>query len=224
MKRTWDVLVLTLALNFLALAGGVGWLYQSGRLDRQRVAQIRQVLFPPPAALPPTTQPSATPTTQPALRLEQLLASHSGMTAGQQVEFIRKTFDAQMAQLERREQELADLKTQVDLANAKLAADRADLDAERKRLTDEQQQAQKLAADQGFQDSLNLYNSMPARQVKTVFLTLSDEAVKQYLEAMSPRSAGKVIKEFKSPDEIDRIQRILEKIRKGQPATQPTNG
>ena len=37
MKRLWDVLVLTLALNFLAVAGAVGWMYQSGRIDRQRV-------------------------------------------------------------------------------------------------------------------------------------------------------------------------------------------
>ena len=223
MKRVWDVIVLTLAVNFVALAGVIGWLYQSGRLDRERVTKIKAVLFPGPVAPPPATQPSeASATTQPTLRLEQLLASHSNMTAGQQVDFIRQTFESQMAQLERREQELAGLKTQVDLANEKLATDRTALDAERKQLTDEQQQARRLAADQGFQDSLNLYNSMPPRQVKTVFLTLGDDAVMQYLQAMQPRTAGKVIKEFKAPDEIDRIQRILEKMRKGQPATQPT--
>lgn len=223
MKRVWDVIVLTLAVNFLVLAGLIAWLCESGRLDRERVAKIKAVLFPAPVALPPATQPSeASATTQPTLRLEQLLASHSNMTAGQQVDFIRQTFESQMAQLERREQELAGLKTQVDLANEKLATDRTALDAERKQLTDEQQQARRLAADQGFQDSLNLYNSMPPRQVKAVFLTLGDDAVMQYLQAMQPRTAGKVIKEFKAPDEIDRIQRILEKMRKGQPATQPT--
>ena len=31
MKRLWDVLVLTLALNFLAVAGLAGWLRMSGR-------------------------------------------------------------------------------------------------------------------------------------------------------------------------------------------------
>lgn len=89
-----------------------------------------------------------------------------------------------LAQLERRQQELQELKVQIDLANQKLTADRAALDGERKQLTDEQQQARRLAADQGFQDSLNLYNSMPPRQVKAVFLTLSDEAVMQYLQSM----------------------------------------
>jgi hypothetical protein len=222
MKRLWDVLVLTLAVNFLALAGGIGWLYGSGRLDRARVAKVKEVLFPPPiVAAAPTTQPAAAdPTTRPTLRLEELLAKQSNLPAGQQVEFIRQTFDAQMAQLERRGRELADLKVQIDLANAKLTTDRTALDADRKRLSDQEQQARKLAQDQGFQDSLALYTSMPPRQVKSIFLTLSDEAVVRYVEAMPPRTASKVIKEFKSQDEIDRIQRILEKMRKGQPTTQ----
>ena len=224
MKRLWDVLVLTLAVNFLALAGCIGWLYSSGRLDRERVAKMREILFPP-AAPPeaPSTQPAAPdPTTQPVLKLEELLAKQTNRTAGQQVEFIRATFDAQMAQLERRARELSDLKAQVDLASAKLASDRADLEADRKRLTDSQQQARKLATDQGFQDSLALYTTMPPRQVKTVFLTLDDDVVTRYLEAMPPRSASKIVKEFKSPEEIERIQRILEKMRKGQPTTQDT--
>jgi hypothetical protein len=218
MKRLWDLLVLTLALNFLALAGGLGYLYQTGRLDRGRVGKVKEVLFPP------TTQPAAT--TQPAgeaptssQQLDALLAQHAGLPAGQQVDFIRQTFDAQMAELDRRTRELADLKTQIDMANAKLATDRAALDADRKRLTDEQAQAKKLAADQGFQDSLTLYSSMPARQVKSIFMTLNDDAVLQYLQAMDAGTAGKIIKEFKTPDELDRVQRILERMRKGNPTT-----
>lgn len=222
MKRLWDVLVLTLAVNFLVLAGGVGWLYSSGRLDRERVAKVKEILFPPPA--PPaaaTTQPASDgATTQPTLRLDELLARQANRTAGQQVEFIRATFDAQMAQLDRRTRELGDLKAQIDLANTRLASDRAALDADRKKLTDEQQQAAKLASDQGFQDSLALYISMPAKQVKTVFMTLNDDVVKRYLEAMPARTAAKIVKEFKSPDEIARVEGILEKMRKGQATTQ----
>ena len=36
MKKLLNMLALTLALNFLAVAGSIGWLYQSGRLDRQK--------------------------------------------------------------------------------------------------------------------------------------------------------------------------------------------
>ena len=78
------------------------------------------------------------------------------------------------------------------------------------------QQAARLASDQGFQDSLNLYNSMPAAQVKRVFAGLDDQTVTTYLEAMQPRTAAKIIKEFKSQDETDRIQHILERMRTAQ--------
>src|SRR6266404_2601032 len=118
MKRLWDVLVLTLAVNFLVVAGGVAWLYQGGRLDRERVAKVKEVLFPPttqPTTGGPAKQP-ADPTTQPTLVLETLLAKRPKMSAGQQVEFIRQTFDERQAQLGRREQELAHQQTQLDLA------------------------------------------------------------------------------------------------------------
>lgn len=220
MKKLWDVVVLMLAINFVALAGGVGWLYKAGRLDRERVGKVKEVLFPPatqPAA--PTTQPVSDLASTSRQQLDALLAQHAGLPAGQQADLIRQTFDEQMAELDRRTRELADLKSQVDMANARLATDRAALEADRKRLTEDQAQAKKLASDQGFQNSLDLYSSMPAKQVKAIFMTLNDEAVLQYVQAMDAGTAGKIIKEFKTPDELDRVQRILERMRKGNPTT-----
>jgi flagellar motility protein MotE (MotC chaperone) len=222
MKRLWNVLVLTLALNFMALGGAVAWLYQGGHLDHSRVQAIKAILFPPPAPEAPATQPATTPdpTTQPTLKLEELLAKHSNLPAGEQVEFIQRTFDAHMAQLDRQRRVLEDLKMQVDIANQKVAADRAEVEAQRKKLEEDRQQAQKLATDQGFQDSLNVYNAMPPKQVKQVFMTLPDDTVLRYLEAMTPRKAAKITEEFKTPEEIERIQRVLERMRRGEPATQ----
>jgi FPC/CPF motif-containing protein YcgG len=124
---------------------------------------------------------------------------------------------------------LHDLQTQIDQAQAKLTGDRESFEAQRKRFADEQEQAKKLAADQGFQNALGLYSGMPAKQAKALFLTLGDDVVKSYLEAMDQGAATKIIKEFKTPDELDRIHRILEKIRQADsasgvsgPATQPS--
>ena len=217
MKKLFQVIILTLAVNFLALAGGVGWLYRSGHLDRARALEVKKILFPPPPpAEDPTTQPSDA-TTQPSLRLDELLAKASGRPAGEQVEFIQQTFDAQTAQLDRRERELADLQRQVELAKQQAARDRAKLEQQQKDLTARQAQAATLATDKGFQDSLQLYTTMPAKQVKQVFMTLGDDVVQRYLEAMEPRTAAKIIREFKLPEEVDRIQRVLERMRQGGP-------
>lgn len=217
MKRIFDVLMITLALNFLAAAGGVGWLWKTGKLDKDKVQAIREMVFPTTA---PTTQDVkaelADATTRPMLRLEELLEKQAGRPATEQVAFMQTAFDAQMAQLDRRQRELVDLQRQVDLAQQALTKDRAAFETEKKALAAREEETALLQADKGFQDSLELYKSMQPKQVKEIFMKLDDSAVERYLTAMEPRAAGKIIKEFKTPDEIQRVQTVLERIRQAQ--------
>lgn len=218
MKKLLNVIALTLAMNFLAIAGGVAWLYQSGQIDREKITAIKQIVFPPPdnaQGAEATTQPgdADSATTRPMLQLEELLAQHAGHAPGEQVEFIQNAFDAQMAELDRTRRELNDLARQVELARQQAMRDRLALTRETSELADREALAAKLAADEGFQDSLKLYTSMQAKQVKTVFMTLDDETVRNYLQAMQPRQATKIIREFKTPDEMKRIETVMEKMR-----------
>lgn len=225
MKKLFEALAFTLALNFIVAVGLLAYLFQSHHLDRERIGKIKLILFPLPEAPPPATQPSGPPQPPPASdRLKDLLARHAvGSSAAQQVEFIQQTFDQTMLQLDRREREVADRERQVAGVNARLAADRKDLEAERQRLSEQEQQADRLAADKGFQDTLNLYNSMTSRQVKTLFMTMDESMAAQYLDSMQPRTAAKIIKEFKSPEDVDRLKRILDKMRH-PPGAGPTTG
>ena len=213
MKRLFNTLVMLLAINFLVLGGFVAWLYQSGHLDRARVTAIKETLFPPPAS---DTKPPDAPSDAPppaSKRIADLLAKHTGHSAADQVEFTRQTLDTTVVQLDRREREVADRERQVSAAIAKLAEDRKVLESERQQLTDKEQQADRLAGDKGFQDTLQLYNTMPARQVKAVFMSMDETSAAQYLDAMQPRTAAKILKEFKLTEESDRMKRILEKMR-----------
>jgi hypothetical protein len=224
MKRLWNVLILALAANFLAVAGAVGWLRQSGHLTRDRVDQIKLVLFPTTQPESPAAQPAPDPTTRPTLVLEELLAKRPAMTAGDQVKFIHQTFDERQAELGRRQQFLEAQQRQIDLAQNKLQEDRDAFEAEAKKFREEQALAKKLATDAGFQSTLADYSALPPKQVKGIFATLGDDVVRMYLEAMEPRAVAKIVKEYKTPDELDRIQKIMEKIRKAEPATRPING
>src|SRR4051812_2543759 len=218
-KRLLNVLVLTLAMNFLLAAGGVGWLFQSGHLDKTKVAAIREVVFPTSQPAAPTTQPTAAagPTTRPLLRLDELLAKHAGRRAGEQVEVIQQTVDTQGAVLDRRTREVEYLQTRVAAEQKKLAEASTALTADRRQLEDQKQQATQAAGDKGFDDSLKLYSAMPPKQVKGVFMGLPEDAVVRFLQAMPPRTATKIVKEFKTPDETARINRVLDKMRQGQP-------
>jgi hypothetical protein len=224
MKQLLNILVLTLALNFVLAVGGIAWLWRTGKLDEQKVKAIREmVVSPPKSVLEKLGDAEATgPATRPVGKLDELLAKVSNRPAAEQVELMQRSFDVQMAQLDRRQREVADLQRRVDQDKDRLAGERADLEKLRAKLTAEQQQASKQATDKGFQDSLQLYNTMTSKQVKTVFMTLDDRVITQYLQAMQPRTAAKIIKEFKSAEELERIQRVLEKIRQSQNQSAPT--
>jgi flagellar motility protein MotE (MotC chaperone) len=221
-KKILNVLILTLALNFLLAAGGLVALLKMSHMDREKFTKVKELLLGPatqPVVEPASTQPVAT--TEPADPLAELLAKASGRPAGEQVLFIRQTFDGEMAELDRRHRELADLLHQIDLARQQTKLDRAKVAEAQKALADRQQLQDQLASKKGFQESLELYNAMPAKQVKAIFMSLSDDTVMQYLQAMEPRTAAKIIKEYKLPEETARIQKVLEKIRQSQPVDAP---
>jgi hypothetical protein len=223
MKKLWNALVLALAVNFLFAAAAVAWLYQTGRLDHERVAAIRKIVLDAPEAPAPkdeSAQPAAA-TTRPSMSLEALLDKHTGKRAGEQVEVVQQAFDAQSVLLDRRRREVEDLAAQVARQQEKLAEDRAALEAERRGLNDREAAARDAAGDKGFQDSLKMYSAMPAKQVKGVFVSMPDDTVVRYLRALPPRTATKIVKEFKTPEETERIRKIMERMQQGEPATRP---
>ena len=108
-----------------------------------------------------------------------------------------------------------------------LIRDRGDVDQQRKNVESREQDRARLASDQGFQDSLALYKSMSSKQLKSVFMGMDQATVATYLQAMEPRTASKIIKEFKLPQEQEFMQKVLEKLRQpaaevAAPTTQPT--
>lgn len=217
MKKILTLLVLLLAVHFLAVLGGVGYLVGTGALNKDKATQISEVLFPPPASQP-TSKPSTAPAVplSPQLQLEELMSKRAGRPATEQIEFIRNTFDEEKANWERRMIELEALKSQVEAARSQLARDRAVLDAREKALNTRASEAARLEQDTGFQNELALYNSMPAAQVKKVFSGMDDDLVARYLQAMTPRTASKILREFKTPEEVSRVQAIMQKVRRAQ--------
>lgn len=213
MKKLFSVIAWTLALNFLAAAGGIAWLYKSGRLTRDKLHQIREMVFAP-ATQPVEAKPEVRdPATQPTVRLEQLLAQVSGRSAGEQLAFIQQNVSSQMAMLDRRFADLQDQRRTIDQAKSQLDKDREKLKADQEKLATAQQAQQKLESDQGFQDTLERYNAMPPKQLKTIFMAMPDPTMLQYLRAMEPRMVAKIFKEFKSPEEMQRVSKVMEKMR-----------
>jgi len=225
-KKLFNAIVLVLAINFLAVAGTVGWLFQSGKIDREKLAAIRELVMAtdaPPEVV--ATQPATQPAPQNSLvKLDELLSRYAGRGTGEQVELIQQAVDAQAVALDRRSRELDDLMQQVLREKEELARRNSTLEEDRRQLAAKERQQLADASDKGFQDSLKLYMAMPGKQAKTALMAMPDETVVRYLQAMPPRSASKIIREFKAPAEQVRITALLDLMRQGgpAPATQPT--
>ena len=140
-------------------------------------------------------------------------------TSAEQIEYVRSKVDQTMHELDQRKIELAALQNQVVEANRKLLEDRKALEAEKKALADREQQADKLANDAGFQETFARYIKMPPKKAKALLQTMDDTKVADYLGAMEPNVATKIINEFgATPEEKVQIKRILEKMSTPRPA------
>jgi hypothetical protein len=220
-KKLISLVAAVLALNFVAVAGGVGYLVATKKLDKAKVAQIRGIILAGDAgpATQPTTQPVAQdpPADTPMSRVDALIAAAKPRTPGGAGEAVAVGYDAHAALLERRLAEVEAQRLQIETAKGELAKSRQNILQQQKALDARQTEQTKLADDEGFQKTLSLYQTLPAKRTKAIFAALDDAAVVRYLQSMEERQAAGILKEFKTPEETVRAKGILEKMRRANP-------
>lgn len=218
MKALWSAVSFMAVVHLLAMGLFVGWLWQSERLDVDRVREIRDML-----KLTIAEQEEADAEAQAAADAEaaaaadearrqdppastaETLAYVSRIRAEEQQAKRRLGDDkrALEAELNRRAR-LLDLREQ-ELDARDLAWREANAE-ELKRRTDEQ-----------FLKTVKLYSTVPAKQAKQMLVALvadgqTDQAV-AYVNAMNSRIAAKVISELKAADEVVLATELLEELR-----------
>ena len=215
-KKLGIVLLLMLALNFIAIAGGIAYLFSAGKLDQEKVRAVGKIVFPDPVpATQPATQPadSETRTDDPLFKIDELLNAQAGKTAAEQVQVVRDAYEKLATQLDRQRREVVDLRRQVDVAQAQVVSDRAAL-AERAASFDAKVAArQKQNADAGFQRTMQIYDEMKPRQLKDLLSKMDDATMVRYLQAMDPSRVSRIVNEFTAPEEKDRARRLLDQMR-----------
>jgi hypothetical protein len=160
-KKLLRVIAYALALNFLAAAGGAGWLCGAAAiLIANALKAIKAILFPAPTAPVSSFEATSQPPRQhsPRCSFDELLKKAAGLSADEQVNFLQRSFDSRMAELDLRQRQL-DRSTTANRLRAVSGWRRT-----ARRWMQEKQQlplpsskAPSQANDQGFQDSLALY-------------------------------------------------------------------
>jgi hypothetical protein len=178
MKALWNILSILAVANVIAIAGFVGWLRSSDRLNVDRAREVRLLLTRTLAQ--EKSQAEAAAKAQEAEKLkaeEEKKAAKPPLTATERLSARIEATELDRQRIERLKREITDLQNQ-------LAADRLRLNAERVALENEKKQFQELLAasntantDAQFQKTLKVLQAQkPAQAVVLLQQMLADPA------------------------------------------------
>jgi hypothetical protein len=215
-RTLWNGISFLAVVNLLALLMVGTWLWRSGRLDRDRVLEIKGMLATPIAEVAAAEDEAAKAAeaeaeaarARPVIPAVDSIARNAQFTReGEQERLLRRRLaDEQqllVAQLDTRMQDLASLREQVGAGAQTGGAAAA---AERQRREGEQ-----------FSKAVKQMESIPAAQAKRILRGMIDGGQMQqavaYLNAMQPRAASKVLREFKTEEETAVARELIEQLR-----------
>ena len=218
MRTLWNVISFLAVVHLLALVMVVAWLWQSGRITKERVQQTRELfaLTETEAQVVAAKRAADEQAAAEQRVLDERRANPPADSASQitQISMVRvqeqqsrqRLLDEKAALLE----QLAAATLKVNENQSSLAAERVGwetaVQADRQRKTDEQ-----------FLQTVKQYEQVPPKQGKRMLIELVnkneiDQAV-AYLDSMNTRAASKIIKEFKTDSEITLATDLLERLR-----------
>jgi hypothetical protein len=226
MKTIWNIVSFLAIAHLVAIAVVVGWLWQSQRLDRDRVERVRTILaLSIPAEQAAQAEDAKKQAEEQAKADETARMQNPPVTSSAQIasmsEIERFTAQSLRRMAEEKRQLSASLEAREQALKDEIAKFEADREAYEQSIKD-QRQAQ---TDEQFRKAVKLIESLPPKQGKDKLTSLvsqgqMDQAV-AYLNAMSNRAAGKILKEFKSAEESKLATDLLERLRKLGRVVQP---
>lgn len=195
-KRLYQIVAWLALANLFAVAGLVGYLVASGRLDAERVDQIAMVLrgeFPEPQ----------TAETQPAM------AEAPPQTSREELKELqaRKRFYELIA--ERQQRELADRSALNQSIQMDVNRQLENIEAKEQEFEQNKKETTELLAEDGFKESLEIFSSMDPKLAKEVLMDRKDADVVRVFMEMDEIRRKKIINTCKTAEEQDWISRVL---------------
>jgi seryl-tRNA synthetase len=220
MKTAFTIIAVLAIVHILAGLSFVGWLAGTNRLNKDRLKAAKAVfaLTIDQEQDKEAEQAAAAEAAKVEAERQARLSGVGGLasTADRLAEDEKRN-EVLLRQLERTRREIEALSDNLTLARQRMERQHADLLTAKKDLEQRIKQMEARLNDEGFKKAVALFESLPSKQVKQMFIELieSNQAddVVAYLEAMEPRKAAGVLKEFKDDREIDRAVDLTQRLR-----------
>lgn len=236
MRTLGSAILLIALLNLLMIGGLAGYLAATGRVDKEKAGAILdlvkhqgtpenlrnhvyQIMNPEPAS----TATASSPATLKSVEHGSLDVGVASAT--ERIEFTRKAMEQERLRLDREAQELRNRQNLLATQRSEIDSRLAQFENEKKEFQEKIQQTEAFVRDENFTKALHLYNELKPKQVKEIFVSLPQNVVENYLRAMDRDRAGRIIAEFKSPEDRQFIAAVIERIRNSgtnSASTQPS--
>ena len=214
MKKAWNITSFLAIVNLLVLGILIAWMWQSGRLDADRIASLRTWIMSPPGSEVPDVEP-----------VSELIVvdDASGFSSQQRLEWLEhwrmqseQRLQSLVEEAERRSLEVQARLTELELQKQAMAL-------KEQTMLDEANARDRQAADEAFQRTVKLYQQARPDTAKAWLLLLVEEGqmdrAVEYLSAMDARSASRVLQAFDSGTELRLAKQLLEAMSGGTSAT-----
>lgn len=217
MKRLWTVIIIIGLGNVIALGGFAGWLGSSGRLNLDRVREIRMMLSETIA------QEQARLDAQAAQAEAEAAAADDGMpdgpprSASELVSMRLVATEVDMQRIERLRREVEDLQRKLRRDQSMLDEQSATLAQEREEFRLMRERLARIEGAEQFRKSVGVLESLKSTDAKSMLAVLlndgQNEQVVSYLNAMEDRIRSKIMTEFVKGGQAELAAELLESLR-----------
>jgi len=223
MKMLIKALMAVAILNLLAVLGGVGWIFVSGRVDKQRAMDVVE-MFGETTGGRDMRLKSEEAEAAAAIAAEEVALPELAMNSDELNDIRLQLTQIDRARLERMQREITDLQNTLKRERALLASERVDFESEREDFLAMRDRLEKIEGSDQFTKSLNVLKESKAKDSMAMLDVLIEqgkrEQVVTYLSAMSTGVRTEVIAEFVKADQAELAAGLLESIRmRGQETT-----
>lgn len=221
MKSLWQLTLGLLILHAVAAAGVLAWLGATQRLNADRVRDVVDVFRHTVAEQAKLDEQAAAEAKQDAAEQRNLArlqrAGEGPITVSDRLEADRNAEEMSLQRVQWLARAADNLTSRLARDRAMIAEEKAKLDAEREKLEASAGQQGEQQVDEDFQLAVQMVEQLKPAAAKVVFEQMieqgrTDEVI-DYLAAMQLRKAGAVLREFKTPRELQTAKDLIERLR-----------
>jgi hypothetical protein len=192
-------------VNLMALLFAVGWLWQTDRLSRERIEEVREIFAVTNAeAEEQAEQAAAEAEKQAEQAAAERRANQPPLTADAQLDTLNYVNQQAEMSIQRTRQEVEILQKALENEKVALAREREQFEAAKRAFEQEMEEIRQARESEQFQRTLAIYQGLDAAAVKDIWMTLINEGeveqVVTYLGEMQARQATGVIEAIEKED------------------------